>query len=151
MTNGTRRGWGVSVMRQPLFTPGKDPVTIVQEAGWARRPVWTGAENLAPPPRFDPQTVQPVASRYTDWATRPTSVLKTSTINADTVTIKFPQNITCNIWEIQKDMWNNHLLYLTHFLVLAGSLLPRHEKKNSTVEWHKLTSPYWANILNISS
>jgi hypothetical protein len=31
-----------------LFTPGKDPVPIVQEAGWAPWPVWTGAENLAP-------------------------------------------------------------------------------------------------------
>jgi len=30
------------------FTPGKDPVPIVQEAGWAPGPVWTGAENLAP-------------------------------------------------------------------------------------------------------
>jgi hypothetical protein len=27
--------------------PGKDPVLIVQEAGWAPGPVWTGAENLA--------------------------------------------------------------------------------------------------------
>ena len=48
MTNGTRRGWGVSVTPWPLFTPGKDPVPIVQEAGWAPGPVWTGAENLAP-------------------------------------------------------------------------------------------------------
>jgi hypothetical protein len=30
------------------FTPGKDPVPIVQEAGWAQVPVWTGEENLAP-------------------------------------------------------------------------------------------------------
>jgi hypothetical protein len=30
------------------FTPGKDPVAIVQEAGWASEPVWIGAENLAP-------------------------------------------------------------------------------------------------------
>jgi hypothetical protein len=28
--------------------PGKDPVPIVQEAGWAPGPVWTYAENLAP-------------------------------------------------------------------------------------------------------
>ena len=28
--------------------PGKDSVPIVQEAGWAPGPVWTGAENLAP-------------------------------------------------------------------------------------------------------
>ena len=30
------------------FTPKNDPVPIVQEAGWAPEPVWTGAENLAP-------------------------------------------------------------------------------------------------------
>jgi hypothetical protein len=30
------------------FTPGKDPVPFVHEAGWASGPVWTGAENLAP-------------------------------------------------------------------------------------------------------
>ena len=28
--------------------PGKDPVPIVQEAGWAPGPVWTCAENFAP-------------------------------------------------------------------------------------------------------
>ena len=30
------------------FTPGKDPVSIVQEAGLAPGTVWIGAENLAP-------------------------------------------------------------------------------------------------------
>ena len=35
-------------MPRPLFTPGKDPVPIVQEAGWAPGTVWTGAENLDP-------------------------------------------------------------------------------------------------------
>ena len=29
--------------------------------------LWTGAENLASPPRLDPRTLQPVVSRYTDW------------------------------------------------------------------------------------
>ena len=67
--HGTRRGWGVSVTPRPLFTPVTEPVPIVQEAGWVPGPVWTGAENLAPPPPgFDPRTVQPVASIYTDWA-----------------------------------------------------------------------------------
>ena len=51
--------------------PEKDPVPIVQEAVWAPGPVWTGAENLAPP-GFDPRTVQPVGSLYTDYTTRPT-------------------------------------------------------------------------------
>ena len=53
-----------------VFNPGKDPVPIVQEAGWAPGPVRTGAEN-PPPPGFDPRTVQPVASRYTDYANWP--------------------------------------------------------------------------------
>ena len=33
-------------MPQPHLTPGKDPVPIVQGAGWTSGPVWTGAENL---------------------------------------------------------------------------------------------------------
>jgi hypothetical protein len=41
-------GWVVSVTPRPLFTPGKDPVPIVQEVRWAPGPVWTGAENFAP-------------------------------------------------------------------------------------------------------
>jgi hypothetical protein len=44
----TRMGCGVSVTPRPLSTPGKDLVPIVQEAGWAPGPVWTGAENLSP-------------------------------------------------------------------------------------------------------
>ena len=44
----TRRGWGVSVTHRLLFTPRKDPATIVQKAEWAPGPVWTGAENLVP-------------------------------------------------------------------------------------------------------
>ena len=41
-------GWGVSPAPRPHFTPRKDPLSIVQETGWAPGPVWTGAENLAP-------------------------------------------------------------------------------------------------------
>jgi hypothetical protein len=48
LDHGIRRGWGFSFTPPPLFTPGKDPVLIVQKAGWAPGPVWTGAENLAP-------------------------------------------------------------------------------------------------------
>ena len=48
LDNGTRRGWGVSVTPRPLFTPGKDPVPVVQEAGWATGPGLTDAENLTP-------------------------------------------------------------------------------------------------------
>ena len=42
---GTRRGWVVSSTPRPHFTPGKDKVPILQEAGWAPRPVWTGGKS----------------------------------------------------------------------------------------------------------
>ena len=38
---GSRRGWVVSVTPRPHFTPGKDPVPILEEAGWAPGLVWT--------------------------------------------------------------------------------------------------------------
>ena len=38
---GTRRGLVVSSTPRPHFTPGKDTVPILQEAGWAPGPVWT--------------------------------------------------------------------------------------------------------------
>ena len=41
-----RGGW--STQRPGRFTPRKDSVLIVEEAGWAPGTVWTGAENLAP-------------------------------------------------------------------------------------------------------
>jgi hypothetical protein len=37
-----------STLRLGRFTPCKDPVPIVKEAGWASEPVRTGAENLSP-------------------------------------------------------------------------------------------------------
>ena len=43
--HGTRRGWVVSVTPRPYFTPGKEPVPIVQESGWAPGPVWTGGKS----------------------------------------------------------------------------------------------------------
>jgi hypothetical protein len=56
-----RWGWVVSATPRPLYpqeSPGTHCTCI---AGWVG-PVWTGAENLAPPV-FDPRTIQLVASR----------------------------------------------------------------------------------------
>jgi len=41
---GTRKGWVFSSTPRPHSTPGKDSVPIVQEAGWAPGPVWTGGK-----------------------------------------------------------------------------------------------------------
>ena len=43
--HGTRRGWVVSSTPRPHFTPGKDLVPILQEAGWALGPVWRGGKS----------------------------------------------------------------------------------------------------------
>jgi len=42
---GSRSRWVVSCTPRPLFTPGKDTVPIVQEAGWAPGSVWTGGKS----------------------------------------------------------------------------------------------------------
>jgi len=42
---GTIRGWVVSSTPRPHFTPGKDPVPILQEAGWASGPVRKGRKS----------------------------------------------------------------------------------------------------------
>jgi len=42
---GTRRRWVVSSTPWPHFTPGKDPVPILQEVRWATGPVWTGGKS----------------------------------------------------------------------------------------------------------
>ena len=52
-------GNGWSTPRPVRFTPWKDPVPIVQEAGQAQRSVWTGAENLVPQRNSIPGTSSP--------------------------------------------------------------------------------------------
>ena len=62
---GTRREWVVSSTPRPQFTPGKDR-RLGGSQGRSGR-----AENLVPT-GIRSRTVQPVVSRYTDWATDPT-------------------------------------------------------------------------------
>jgi hypothetical protein len=55
-------GWVVNATPRPCYTRERPGVPIVQDAGRVSR-----AQNLGPP-EFDPRTVQPVPSPYTDWA-----------------------------------------------------------------------------------
>ena len=45
MTAALEGGERVSITPRPHFTPRKDPVPILQEAGWAPGPVWTGGKS----------------------------------------------------------------------------------------------------------
>ena len=50
---------------------------------------------ISPPTGFDPRTVQPVASRYTDWATRPTHDQKSQQIYS--ITARSTSSVRCSI------------------------------------------------------
>jgi hypothetical protein len=63
----------------PTLTPGKEnwyPLNrmLGESHGYSER-----VRKILPPPRFDPRTVQPVASRYTGYAI-PAHILKVTTI-----------------------------------------------------------------------
>ena len=62
-----RWGWVVSTMPRPLY-PCERPGTYCI-GGWVGPRDRSGrVRKISSPPGFDPRTVQPVASRYTDWA-----------------------------------------------------------------------------------
>jgi hypothetical protein len=51
---------------------------------------------ISPPPGFDPRTVQPVSSRYTDYATRPTLFIYTA-LHFSLIRASHPQAAVINI------------------------------------------------------
>ena len=66
LDHGTRRGWGVSVTPWPLFTPGKTRYPLYRRVGGPQGRCGQ-VRKISPPQGFDPRTVQPVTSRYTDY------------------------------------------------------------------------------------
>jgi len=72
LDHGTRRGEGSTSRPGRYFPPGKTRYTLNRRLGGSQGRSGQ-VRKISPPPGFDPRTVQPVASRYTDWATRPTS------------------------------------------------------------------------------
>jgi len=61
-------GVGESAPRPGRLYPAKNPVPIVQEAGWAPGPVWTGGKSR---PHRNSIPVRPARSQsLCDWATR---------------------------------------------------------------------------------
>jgi hypothetical protein len=57
-----------SQRRIPTTNPVKDPVPFVQRLGGLQSLSGRVRKISSLPPEFDPRIVQPVASRYTDWA-----------------------------------------------------------------------------------
>ena len=59
--------WVVNSKPRPLYSRERRGTHCI--GGWVGpKAPWADAENLAPPPGFDPRIVQPVKSPYNDWA-----------------------------------------------------------------------------------
>jgi len=72
-TSSTLEGSGCSAPRPGCFTPLKDLLPVVQEAGWVTEPVWMLTENFAYT-MIRSQGRPSRSSRYMDYAT-PAAVL----------------------------------------------------------------------------
>jgi hypothetical protein len=68
---GTRRGEGSASRPGCFLPPEKTRYSLYRRLGGPQSQCGQ-VRKISPPPVFDPRTVQPVASRYTDCATRPT-------------------------------------------------------------------------------
>ena len=87
LDHGSRRGWGVSITPRTFFTPGKNRYPFYRRLGGPQGRSGQ-VQNILPSPGFDPRTVQPVASRDTDYATRPTHNRRH---------VKYVQNLLSNL------------------------------------------------------
>ena len=56
--------------------------------GWVDPRAGLDGRKISSPPGFDPRTVQPVVSRYNEWATRPTDFQDYSMQNISTIYTK---------------------------------------------------------------
>jgi hypothetical protein len=115
---GARRG-GWSAPRPGRFTPGKDSVPIVWEAGWAPGLAWTYAKNLAHT-GIRPQTVDPATSRimkyqlYLTWG-RDTCKQAEAVVR---MLVKFSSTVVKSDWP-QQDLGSS-------FATACRILLPTH-------------------------
>ena len=71
LDHGCRRGEGSASRPGRSLPPGKTRYELNRRLGGPQGRSGQ-VRKISPPPGFDPRTVQPVTSRYTDWATRPT-------------------------------------------------------------------------------
>jgi len=74
LDHGTRRGEGSASLPGRSSPPEKTRYPLYRRLGGPHGRSGQ-VQKISPQPGFDPRTVQPVASRYTDYATRPTSLI----------------------------------------------------------------------------
>ena len=70
LDHGTRWGEGSASRPGRSLPPGTTQYSLYRKLGGPQGCSWQ-VRKLSPPPVFDPRTIRPLASRYTNWATRP--------------------------------------------------------------------------------
>ena len=88
----------VSSTPRPHFTPGKDPVPILQEAGWAPGPVWTGGKSRPHrdflPTFFFSGIFQHICNGYCQHRSCSQSVHRTRDIITPHITVPFDPSLS---------------------------------------------------------
>jgi len=92
----TRRGWVVSSTPRPHFTPRKEPVSILQVAGWALGPVWTGGKSR---PHRDSIPDRPTRSSVAVPTELPGTHTHTHTHTHIYIYIKYSLIQLCILWD----------------------------------------------------
>jgi hypothetical protein len=71
LTSALEGGEGSASRPGRTLSPGKTRYLLYRRLGGPQGPSGL-LQKISPTPGFDPRTVQPVGSRYTDYTTRPT-------------------------------------------------------------------------------
>ena len=112
-------GGGWSTPRPGRFTRGKTRYPLYRRLG---RPQGRSGlvRKISPTPGFDPRTVQPVASRYTDWAI-PAAKRNECSLKKQNKRL----NRLCQFCEVQSSLSSFLLLHFlpTHFATLGDHLV----------------------------
>jgi hypothetical protein len=126
----------VNVTRRHIYPWERDHIPILREGGWAPGPVWTGAENLAPP-GFDPRTVQPMAHPKLQIPVYKRTCLRYWQVSLCTV-LKEKSQRTGNVLSIGERS-RNHCVYVFWVCVCSISYPAR-----------KAHAPYYIAICSLS-
>ena len=100
MTTALEGGEGSASRPGHSLPPGKTRYPLYRRLGGPQGRSGK-VRKISPPLGFDPRTVQPVASHYTDWATRPTNITK------QLQKVRQPEVGCCIVvvwWELHKDL-----------------------------------------------
>jgi len=125
----------VSNTPRPHFTPGKDPVPILQEAGWAPGPIWTGGKSR---PHRDSIPDRPARSHSLYRLSYPVHTLS--------LLIRINHNVPC-VEVVQFDLFFRAQIFSLSVVLQILSLFNSFEKQ-TTVYTHTYICSVHTNFKN---